>query len=62
MGIELWSMSDNIMFDNIIVADSVADAAQFAQETFDLKVMKMEKGQVREFLFKVYFLEFKGYF
>ncbi|XP_064116003.1 calnexin-like isoform X2 [Macrobrachium nipponense] len=45
VGIELWSMSDNIYFDNIIVTDTVADAVQFAQETFDLKVMKMEKGQ-----------------
>ncbi|XP_068244436.1 calnexin isoform X2 [Palaemon carinicauda] len=45
VGIELWSMSDNILFDNIIVTDNVADAVQFAQDTFDLKVMKMEKGQ-----------------
>lgn len=46
VGLELWSMSDNILFDNILVTDNVAEAYQFAQETFDLKVMKIEKGQV----------------
>nr|XP_053654544.1 calnexin-like isoform X2 [Cherax quadricarinatus] len=45
VGIELWSMSDNILFDNLIITDNVADANRLAQETFDLKVMKMEKGQ-----------------
>lgn len=45
VGIELWSMSDNILFDNILVTDNIADAYQFAQDTFDLKVMNMEKGQ-----------------
>lgn len=45
VGLELWSMSDNILFDNILVTDNVAEAYQFAQETFDLKVMKIEKGQ-----------------
>ncbi|KAK7078682.1 hypothetical protein SK128_008583 [Halocaridina rubra] len=45
VGIELWSMSDNILFDNIIITDSVSDAFQFAQDTYDLKVMKMERGQ-----------------
>lgn len=45
VGLELWSMSDNILFDNIIVTDSVSDAYQFSQETFDLKIYKMEKGQ-----------------
>ncbi|XP_071550099.1 calnexin-like isoform X2 [Panulirus ornatus] len=49
VGIELWSMSDNILFDNLIVAENVADAYRLAQETFDLKVMKLEKGQVGVF-------------
>lgn len=46
VGIELWSMSDDILFDNIMVTDSIQDAQQFASETFDLKIMKLEKGQV----------------
>ncbi|KAG0711660.1 Calnexin [Chionoecetes opilio] len=45
VGIELWSMSDNILFDNLIVTDSINDAYQLAAETFDLKIMKLEKGQ-----------------
>nr|AIF71174.1 calnexin [Penaeus japonicus] len=49
VGLELWSMSDNILFDNIVVTDNVAEAYQFAQETFDLKVMKIEKGQAGVF-------------
>ncbi|XP_042207234.1 calnexin-like [Homarus americanus] len=49
VGIELWSMSDNILFDNLIITDSIADANLLAAETFDLKVMKLEKGQVGVF-------------
>ncbi|XP_076055106.1 calnexin-like isoform X2 [Oratosquilla oratoria] len=45
VGIELWSMSDNILFDNILITDNVAEAYQFAQETFNLKIDKLEKGQ-----------------
>lgn len=39
-------MSDDILFDNIMVTDSIQDAQQFASETYDLKIMKLEKGQV----------------
>lgn len=46
VGIELWSMSDDILFDNIMITDNIQDAQQFAAETFDLKIMKLEKGQV----------------
>nr|XP_045598008.1 calnexin-like isoform X1 [Procambarus clarkii] len=49
VGIELWSMSDNILFDNIIITDNIGDASRLAQETIDLKVMKLEKGQVGVF-------------
>ncbi|KAK4319515.1 hypothetical protein Pmani_009553 [Petrolisthes manimaculis] len=49
VGLELWSMSDDIFFDNIIVTDNIQDAQQFAAETFDLKIMKLEKGQVGVF-------------
>lgn len=40
-------MSDNILFDNLIVTDNMAEANQLAAETYDLKIMKLEKGQVR---------------
>ena len=39
-------MSDNIYFDNIIVTDNLADAKEFAAQTFDLKVLKVNKGMV----------------
>jgi len=37
IGIELWTMSDNIYFDNILITDDIALADKFAGETFDLK-------------------------
>merc|ERR1711915_90935 len=38
IGIELWTMSDIIYFDNILVTDSLALADSLAKETFDLKM------------------------
>merc|ERR1712032_236333 len=37
VGLELWSMSDNIYFDNFLITDNMALADAFARETFDLK-------------------------
>jgi calnexin len=37
VGIELWTMSDNIYFDNLLITDDVSLADGFASETFDLK-------------------------
>merc|ERR1719391_811904 len=37
VGLELWSMSDNIYFDNFLITDNLALADAFARETFDLK-------------------------
>ena len=37
IGLELWSMSDNIYFDNFLITDNLALADTFARETFDLK-------------------------
>ena len=37
IGLELWSMSDNIYFDNFLITDNMALADAFARETFDLK-------------------------
>merc|ERR1719461_2415713 len=38
IGIELWTMSDSIYFDNILITDSIALADNLARETFDLKM------------------------
>ncbi|KIY65966.1 Calreticulin-domain-containing protein [Cylindrobasidium torrendii FP15055 ss-10] len=37
IGIELWTMTEDILFDNIYVGHSVEDAKKFAAETFDVK-------------------------
>jgi len=37
VGLELWSMSDDIYFDNFLITDNVPLADAFARETFDLK-------------------------
>ena len=37
IGIELWTMTPNILFDNIYIGHSVEDAKAFAAETFDVK-------------------------
>lgn len=40
VGIELWSMSDNIYFDNIIITDSLVDAHELSEQTFQLKAKR----------------------
>ncbi|XP_034130437.1 calnexin-like isoform X2 [Drosophila guanche] len=37
VGLELWSMSSDILFDNLIVTDDVAVARDFAAMSFDIK-------------------------
>ncbi|KZO91876.1 Calreticulin-domain-containing protein [Calocera viscosa TUFC12733] len=37
VGIELWTMTEDILFDNIYVGHSVEEAKEFAKETFDVK-------------------------
>lgn len=37
MGIEIWTMTEDILFNNIYVGHSVADAKRLAAETFDVK-------------------------
>eukprot|EP00095_Tigriopus_kingsejongensis_P004406 snap_masked-scaffold93_size381549-processed-gene-2.11 protein:Tk04406 transcript:snap_masked-scaffold93_size381549-processed-gene-2.11-mRNA-1 annotation:"hypothetical protein DAPPUDRAFT_304937" len=44
-GIELWSMSDDIYFDNLLVTDSLDIAQSWAADTFDLKVQKLDASQ-----------------
>ncbi|XP_049765930.1 calnexin isoform X2 [Schistocerca cancellata] len=43
VGFELWSMSNMILFDNIIVTDDPAVAERWAAETFILKRRKIDK-------------------
>lgn len=37
VGIELWTMTEDILFDNIYVGHSIQDAKALAAETFDIK-------------------------
>jgi len=37
VGIELWTMTEDILFDNIYIGHSVEDAKAFAAETFEVK-------------------------
>jgi len=37
VGIELWTMTEDILFDNIYIGHSPEDAKAFAAETFDIK-------------------------
>jgi calnexin len=42
IGIELWSMSDDLYFDNLIITDNTEIADSWASDTFDLKVQKLD--------------------
>jgi len=42
IGIELWTMSDSIYFDNILITDNLPLADALAKETFDIKVQVMD--------------------
>uniref|UniRef100_A0A1I7X8R0 Calreticulin family protein n=1 Tax=Heterorhabditis bacteriophora TaxID=37862 RepID=A0A1I7X8R0_HETBA len=44
IGIELWTMSQNIIFDNILVADSEEIASDIAQQTF--RVRRKEEARL----------------
>ena len=58
VGIELWSMSSDIYFDNVLITDDMDVANTWAAETFELKVSKFTlcmqlicmKGVVKEML------------
>merc|ERR1719189_2556681 len=41
VGIELWSMSDMIYFDNILITDDLSQANAWAAATYDLKMSKI---------------------
>lgn len=42
VGIELWSMSDDIYFDNLLITDNLALANTYAADTFELKMTKID--------------------
>jgi calnexin len=46
VGLELWSMSNMILFDNFIITDDQNVADTWAAETFDLKRRKLDKDGV----------------
>ncbi|CAG9865351.1 unnamed protein product [Phyllotreta striolata] len=43
IGFELWSMSQDILFDNVIITDDIAVADKWAADTFDKKRQKIAK-------------------
>ncbi|XP_046442797.1 calnexin-like isoform X2 [Daphnia pulex] len=45
VGLEIWSMSDNILFDNFIITDDKIVSEQWAAETFDLKRNLVDRDQ-----------------
>ncbi len=49
VGVELWSMSSDIYFDNFLVTDEPEIASRFAQDTFDLKVQKLDANDAGMF-------------
>lgn len=49
VGFELWSMSDGILFDNILITDDKAVAAQWSEDGFHTKRRMLDKGQTSYF-------------
>lgn len=45
LGLELWTMSDEIYFDNFIIADDEKVTAEFVKKTFDLKVAQAKANE-----------------
>ena len=49
VGIELWSMSQDIYFDNLLITDEKSIADKWSAETFDLKVQKLDSNDAGMF-------------
>ncbi|XP_053664836.1 calnexin-like [Anopheles marshallii] len=43
VGFEIWSMSSDILFDNVVICDDEAVADDWAAQTFDLKVKTLDR-------------------
>uniref|UniRef100_A0A182PRF1 Calnexin n=1 Tax=Anopheles epiroticus TaxID=199890 RepID=A0A182PRF1_9DIPT len=52
VGIEIWSMSNDILFDNIVICDDESVADEWAAQTFDLKVKTLDR-QAETFVSRV---------
>lgn len=52
VGFELWSMSSDILFDNLLITDDIALADEWAAVTFDLKRKQIDK-ESESFLAKI---------
>ncbi len=48
VGVELWSMTEDILFDNIYVGHSVEDARKLAEETYFVKKTVEEAAEKAE--------------
>ncbi|KAJ3569331.1 hypothetical protein NP233_g5114 [Leucocoprinus birnbaumii] len=48
LGIELWTMTEDILFDNLYVGHSVEDAKKLAEETFEVKKPLENKADTPE--------------
>lgn len=46
VGIELWSMSKDILFDNLLITDDIIVAQEWASVTYDLKRKQLDLESV----------------
>lgn len=46
IGIELWSMSKDILFDNLLITDDIIVAQEWASVTYDLKRKQLDLESV----------------
>lgn len=60
VGFELWTMSKDILFDNIIVTDDIFVAEKWAADTFDKKRQKIAKDSVSKQKTNVFVLKQKN--
>ena len=48
IGFEIWTMDEDILFDNIYVGHSIEDAREFAKQTFDEKLAIEQQTEKKE--------------
>lgn len=48
IGFEIWTMDEDILFDNIYIGHSIEDAREFARQTFDEKLAIEENKEKKE--------------
>lgn len=52
IGFELWSMSTDIFFDNILIADNEEVAKKWAEDTFEVRHARIAEESVSNFFFR----------